>query len=920
MKIINCIIFCLFIFLSYSQKKYQYTKIIFKEDSTAYLKNGKLVNGFILKEGNGLEIGAYINGLKEGEYNFYKKGVLISTINYKNGKKNGLFTNWDESHTFINFQRNFQNGFREGKSVTYYPKSNKINETIDYLKGNAHGLRTIYLEDGTKQSETYYLNGKLDGLSTYYYKNGNSYVKMNHKEGRWFGFISFYSANGSITLHEFIGMNEVTEIRPTDNNVWIFREYGKELWKYTTNKDGILIKTEYLLPNYIVGEGIVENGVGKITLEYDKDKDKPKLENIYSHNKQTGKLTSIKRWYSNGQEKEIYTNEFNYYGNSSEKASDDKKWYSNGILKYEFKKDSSIIRYWYESGKLKIDSRSSDWNKGYFKEFYENGQVKISIGFNIELYNHDYDYVDFQIFDNQGHLLFDYNDTLQINKPFSYNEKIISINQASCYGNSFCETFEIKQYKDSLSFLENSYLSKSFSFQDIGSFLREMRGPQYVWESEGDFILNYFPAYEFGSYKNGLKDGTWITQSSDVNDWIGHGITNIHNVIGYANYTNGKKDGYFITKDVGHEIIPQVSSWELFQHDQNDEYIIDGFFKDDKIVGFISINAIADDDSDNKGETYKKKICEISQDDDKNYIVNRFNFDGKKELTKNFQDSKIIMETTYYSSEKKESVTEFSNGKYIDGRKQGQVQKFYENGNLKSQEYFNDKYLEAKDSLCKYYHENGNVKNIVFYKGKKVIQSDLFDESGTEIKTVKIGNQIWMSKNLNVDKFLNGKPIPQAKTNMEWENAFIKQNPAWCYFKNDSTKSQGIKLYNYYVISDNIGITPDGWHIPTYDEMMILTKFLGGAKVAGKKLKSESFWAPGKIGTNESLFNGLPSGYRSSYGSFEHEKGEFGAIWTTSYADGWRIYGFKLSNDYDGVGFENFQTGDGISIRLIKNQ
>ena len=32
-------------------------------------------------------------------------------------------------------------------------------------------------------------------------------------------------------------------------------------------------------------------------------------------------------WYSNGQEKEIYTNEFNYYGNSSEKASDDKKWY-----------------------------------------------------------------------------------------------------------------------------------------------------------------------------------------------------------------------------------------------------------------------------------------------------------------------------------------------------------------------------------------------------------------------------------------------------------------------------------------------------------------------------------------------------------------------------------------------------------------
>ena len=35
---------------------------------------------------------------------------------------------------------------------------------------------------------------------------------------------------------------------------------------------------------------------------------------------------------------------------------------------------------------------------------------------------------------------------------------------------------------------------------------------------------------------------------------------------------------------------------------------------------------------------------------------------------------------------------------------------------------------------------------------------------------IKIGNQIWMNKNLDVDQFRNGEISPQAKSLEEWEN------------------------------------------------------------------------------------------------------------------------------------------------------
>jgi uncharacterized protein (TIGR02145 family) len=50
---------------------------------------------------------------------------------------------------------------------------------------------------------------------------------------------------------------------------------------------------------------------------------------------------------------------------------------------------------------------------------------------------------------------------------------------------------------------------------------------------------------------------------------------------------------------------------------------------------------------------------------------------------------------------------------------------------------------------------------------------------GNTYKTVIIGEQTWISENLNVSKFRIGDQIPEAKTVEEWEKVCKNNQPAW---------------------------------------------------------------------------------------------------------------------------------------------
>jgi uncharacterized protein (TIGR02145 family) len=110
---------------------------------------------------------------------------------------------------------------------------------------------------------------------------------------------------------------------------------------------------------------------------------------------------------------------------------------------------------------------------------------------------------------------------------------------------------------------------------------------------------------------------------------------------------------------------------------------------------------------------------------------------------------------------------------------------------------------------------------------------------------VTIGTQVWMTKNLNVDKFRNGDPIPEAQTQEEWLKAKKNHQPAWCYADNDPANGKKYgKLYNWYAVNDSRGLAPLGWHIPSEDEWKTLRDYTGGGLNDDKKLKS------GEIFTN----------------------------------------------------------------------
>lgn len=184
---------------------------------------------------------------------------------------------------------------------------------------------------------------------------------------------------------------------------------------------------------------------------------------------------------------------------------------------------------------------------------------------------------------------------------------------------------------------------------------------------------------------------------------------------------------------------------------------------------------------------------------------------------------------------------------------------------------------------------------------------------------VTIGKQVWMTQNLNVDKFRNGDPIPEAKTEEEWIKAGNNEEPTWCYNNYDPANGEKYgKLYNWYAVNDLRGLAPLGYHIPSDAEWTILTDNLGGEEVAGTKMKNTSGWIENGNGTNESGFSGLPGGKRFGYGAFDNV-GYYGYWWSsTEYGTRGAWARLLVYGDGD-VDRNGYYKGNGFSVRCLRD-
>ncbi len=207
----------------------------------------------------------------------------------------------------------------------------------------------------------------------------------------------------------------------------------------------------------------------------------------------------------------------------------------------------------------------------------------------------------------------------------------------------------------------------------------------------------------------------------------------------------------------------------------------------------------------------------------------------------------------------------------------------------------------------------------------KTMFGTMTDIDGNIYQTVRIGNQEWMAENLKVTHYNNQAAIPNVSNYAQWTEL---TTGAFSWYDNDfETFGQYYgALYNWFALTDSSSLCPDGWHIPSIGEWDTLCSHLGGASVAGGKLKSgltawheHPYWnPPNYFGTNESGFSAFPGGFRSSFGGFFSDLGPSG-YWWSSTPDEETIAGIWLSTHFAGAYYELYRKNSGVSVRCVRD-
>jgi uncharacterized protein (TIGR02145 family) len=199
------------------------------------------------------------------------------------------------------------------------------------------------------------------------------------------------------------------------------------------------------------------------------------------------------------------------------------------------------------------------------------------------------------------------------------------------------------------------------------------------------------------------------------------------------------------------------------------------------------------------------------------------------------------------------------------------------------------------------------------------------DIDGNTYQTIKIGDQWWMAENLEVTHYHNGEAIPNVTDDTAWESLITG---AWCSYNNDdgNVETYG-RLYNWYVINDSRGLTPEGWHVASDVEWQTLVDYLGGSIVASDKMKTtgtieegDGLWYSSNIGaTNESGFSALPGGCRF-YGSAFTSISVLTTFWSSSTGyDSGSAWTRSLDYSTSVVYRNNYGKRLGCSVRCVKD-
>jgi len=200
------------------------------------------------------------------------------------------------------------------------------------------------------------------------------------------------------------------------------------------------------------------------------------------------------------------------------------------------------------------------------------------------------------------------------------------------------------------------------------------------------------------------------------------------------------------------------------------------------------------------------------------------------------------------------------------------------------------------------------------------------DIDGNVYQTIKIGTQWWMAENLKVTHYRNGEAIPYVTDDSIW---FDLTAGAYCNYNNniDTAAIYG-RLYNWFAVGDSRKIAPQGWHIPSDEEWQTLVDYLGGALVAGGKMKTtgtieegDGLWHNPDFdhtdATNESGFSALPSGIRGYTSDTFTFLGYSGIFWSSTEYGSDLAWLLTLNYGHSKVYYYSYSMQEGYSVRCV---
>ncbi|OWV01726.1 fibrobacter succinogenes major paralogous domain-containing protein [Fibrobacter sp. UWR2] len=197
------------------------------------------------------------------------------------------------------------------------------------------------------------------------------------------------------------------------------------------------------------------------------------------------------------------------------------------------------------------------------------------------------------------------------------------------------------------------------------------------------------------------------------------------------------------------------------------------------------------------------------------------------------------------------------------------------------------------------------------------------ERDGQTYKTVKIGDQVWMAENLNIDAANSccyhdsAEYCSKYGRLYNWAGAMDAEgkwstNSVNCRYTGECSPTYPVR-----------GACPEGWHLPDSTEWGKLLTAVGGLDVAAKMLKSTSGWQDCEEencnGTDAYGFSALPAGYMDRYGSaFTYYEGVSTGFYTSTQVDkndAYRVYLYRNNV----VNFTSDIKADGFSVRCVKD-